>query len=280
MNIQDKVWKVGKWVGVILAIFLAVLSVKELKSIGYVGDENRVTSTISVDGTGDAVAMPDVATFSFSVQETAKTVADAQKAATDKINNALKVVRDAGIADKDINTLSYNINPHYEYQNAVCSYELTPVSSGVAVSSLQVASPVRYCPPGKSVLTGYEVSQTIQVKVRDLSKAGSIFTSIGSLGVQNVDSLTFSVDQPETVKAEARAKAITDARSKAQILAKQLGVSLKRITSYYESSGPYPIYGMGVKAMAATDSVAAPSPEIPAGEQKVTSNVSITYEIE
>lgn len=278
MNIQDKVWKVGKWVGVILAIFLAVLSVKELKSIGYVGDENRVTSTISVDGTGDAVAMPDVATFSFSVQETAKTVADAQKAATDKINNALKVVRDAGIADKDISTLSYTINPHYEYLNAVCSYEVTPVS-GMAASSAQVASSVRYCPPGKSVLTGYEVGQTIQVKVRDLGTAGTIFTSIGSLGVQNVNGLTFSVDQPEAIKAEARAKAIANAKNKAEILAKELGVSLKKVTSFYESNGAYPLYGMGVKAAAMESSVAR-APEIPAGEQKVTSNVSITYEIE
>ena len=207
------------------------------------------------------MTIPDIATFSFTVSETAKTVVDAQTQATNKINTALKAVKDAGVVEKDIQTTSYNINPHHEYQSVACS---------------------QYnCPPGKSVLTGYDVSQSIQVKVRDLGKAGSIFTSIGSLGVQNVNGLSFAVDKPETVKAEARAKAITDAQSKAKELAKQLGVSLVRITSFYENnSGTPPIaYGLGggVKTMMAEADVVAPN--IPTGEQKVTSDVTITYEI-
>ncbi|MBU6427079.1 SIMPL domain-containing protein [Patescibacteria group bacterium] len=287
MNTHEKVWKTGMFVGILLVIFLAVMSVKELKSIGFVGKDVPAVNTITINGTGDALSVPDVATFSFTVSETAKTVADAQAAATAKINDALKAVRDAGVSDKDISTLSYNINPHYEYQNAVCTTEnasapVPPMVSGAGVATVSVpVTAIRYCPPGKSVLTGYEVSQTIQVKVRDLSKAGSIFTSIGSLGVQNVDSLAFSVDQPETVKAEARAKAISDAKDKAATLAKQLGVSLGRITGFYESSGPMPIYGLGggIKA-AAMETSAAPVPEVPTGEQKVTSNVTITYEID
>jgi hypothetical protein len=260
MNIQEKAWKVGVAVGVILAVFLAVLSVKELKSLDYVGKDMPVVNTISVSGAGSAVAIPDIATFSFTVSETAKTVVDAQTQATNKINAALKAVEDAGVADKDIQTISYNINPHYEYQNVACS---------------------QYnCPPGKSVLTGYDVSQSIQVKVRDLSKAGAIFTSVGSLGVQNVNGLTFSVDKPESVQAEARAKAIADAQSKAKELAKQLGVSIARVTSFFESNdrtSPI-VYGMGGgKTMSAE--IQAPTPEVPAGEQKVTSDVTITYEI-
>ena len=167
MNIQEKFWKSASLACLLLVIFLAVISIKELKSIGYVGKNLQTTNTISVEGTGDAVTIPDIATFSFMVTETAKTVADAQTQATAKIDNALKAVKDAGVDDKDIQTISYNINPHYEYQGVACS--------------------TNYCPQDKQVLTGYDVSESIQVKVRDLAKAGTIFSSIGSIGVQNVN---------------------------------------------------------------------------------------------
>ncbi len=267
MNIPDRFWKVASSFVAILIALAAVFIVKEIRLIGAIGHNPNQSNTISVDGTGDAVAVPDIATFSFSVTETAKTVADAQTAATAKINAALAALRDAGIADKDISTESYNINPHYEYQSAVC-----PAAGSI----------VSYCPPGKSTLTGYEVSETISVKIRDLSKAGSIFTSIGSLGVQNVNGLSFSVDKPDSVQAEARAKAIAQARAKADQLAEQLGVRLGRIISFSENTGggyPRPVmYAMGAKNQA-MDS-AAVAPEVPTGEQKVTSSVNITYEIE
>ncbi|MBU6430652.1 MAG: SIMPL domain-containing protein, partial [Cyanobacteria bacterium REEB65] len=190
-----------------LVVFTVIAAIFGLKALGTVGTDRNNISTISVDGTGWAFSTPDVATFSFTVTETAKTVADAQKAATDRINAALKAVRDQGVDDKDISTQSYNINPHYEYQNTIC-----PASSAAG-------SAISYCPPGKSILTGYDVSETIQVKVRDLSKAGTIFSSIGSLGVQNVNGLDFSVDDPTAVQAEARRKAIDDAKNKAEVLA-------------------------------------------------------------
>ncbi len=263
MNIPAKLWQIIMGAVVVLAILLAILSIKELKSISYVGKDVVVSNTISVSGKGEAISIPDIATFSFSVSETAKTVAEAQTAATTRINAALKAVKDAGVADKDIKTTSYSINPHYDYQDGVCA-----ANGG-------------YCKPGKSILTGYEVSQSTEVKVRDLAKAGTIFSTIGSLNVQNVNGLTFAIDDIEKVKADARAKAITDAQAKAQLLAKQLGVSIVRIMSFYDSSDqPGPIgYGMGSDVMSLKASAAPVAPEILPGEQKVTSSVSITYEI-
>lgn len=253
--------------GVLIAL-AAVAIIGGMKSVSYIGEDPNTVSTINVDGTGDVLAVPDVATFSFSVTETAKTVADAQKLATDKTNAALAALKKQGIADKDISTQSYTINPHYEYQNALCP---KPADSGTVV----------YCPNGKSVLTGYDVSETIQVKVRDLGKAGSIFTSIGSLEVQNVNGLDFSVDDPTAVQASARNKAIANAKAKADVLARQLGVSLVRVISFSENNGGYPrpiMYAAKAMGMGAADS-AAPAPQISTGEQKVTSNVNITYEI-
>lgn len=259
MNIPEKFWNTAMGALGVLTIFLIVLVVKDIKSIGYVGANENITHTVSVSGTGDAVAIPDVATFSFTVTETAKAVVDAQNAATTKSNAAIKAMKDGGVAEKDIQTTSYNINPHYEYQTGVCA------ANG-------------YC-PNRQILTGYDVSQTTLVKVRDLKKAGTLFSTIGSLGVQNVNGLNFSVDDPDSVNAEARGEAIADAQAKAKELSRQLGVNLVRIVSFNESGGsrpPMPYVSMS-KAM---DAAQVAAPEIAPGEQKVTSNVEITYEIQ
>ena len=261
MNNQERLFKIGSWVGVLLIVFLAILSLKELKSISYVGNDSPIMTSISVTGKGEAISIPDIATFSFSVTESAKTVQEAQTKATEKTNNALKAVKLSGILEKDLKTLSYSINPKYEYNQGICS----PYS----------------CPGGKQVLVGYEVSQTIQVKVRDLSKAGELFDSIGNTGVQNVSNLAFSIDDIDSVKAKARVEAINDAKIKAKALASQLGVKLVRITGYYDSSVEQPyLYGRGEGMV--SDAVlmkANVAPEIPRGEQKTTANVTITYEI-
>lgn len=262
MNNQEKVWKVGQWVGILLVVFLAVVSIKEFKGISYVGKDTPIMNSISVNGKGEAISIPDIATFSFSVTENAKTVKEAQTKATEKINSALAAIKAGGVDEKDIKTLYYSINPNYEYTQGICT---------------------QYgCPPGKQVLNGYNVSQTIQVKVRDLSKAGELFDTLGSAGVQNVDSLAFSIDDIDSVKAMARAAAIVNAKEKAEKIADELGVKLVRVMSFYDSSDDqyYPYYGremgMGGDAML---SVKAPTPEIPQGEQKVIASVSITYEI-
>jgi uncharacterized protein YggE len=262
-QIKTNVWRAAFTVGILLTVFLAVLSIKELKSINYVGRDVAASNTITVTGKGESFIAPDIATFSFSVTETSKDIVDAQNKATVKVNAATKALKDAGVADKDIKTTGYNINPHYEYQSTIC-----PANSG-------------YCPGGKQVLTGYDVSQTTEVKIRDLKKAGALFATIGSLGVQNVNGLTFSIDDIDAVKAKARAAAIDNAKAKAETLASQLGVSIVRITSFTDQTdqGYYPVAydTMSVGVMKASAPAAAP--EISTGEQKVTSNVSITYEI-
>ncbi len=261
MTSQERVWKIASAVAVLLCVFLVALSIKEFKSIAYVGSNLQQSHTISVDGTGDAVAIPDIATISFSVTETAKTVSQAQSLATAKNNATIKALRDAGIAERDIQTTSYSINPHYEYQNGVCQ------ANGS-------------CLPSKSIVTGYDVSQGTQIKVRDLNKVGDLFTLIGSQGVQNVNGPSFSVDKPEGVEAEARSEAIAQAQAKAKVLADKLGVRLVRVISFSESGNGYPrplMYGMGGDMVASKAEVA---PTISTGEQKITSNVSIMYEIE
>jgi uncharacterized protein YggE len=294
MNAPTKFWNVTTAFVIVLICAIVIATVKVAGSIPYTNGSNPNQNTITVNGTGNAYAIPNIATFSFTVSDTEKTVVDAQTKTTAAEKSTLAVVRAAGVADKDIQTQYYSISPQYQYQNAVCPEPAVynssvssatagsaSVSNGVMVPSIVTAPSTAtaiYCPSGKSVLTGYQVSESISVKLRDLSKAGSLLASLGSAGVSNLNGPSFDVDNPDSVNAQARSTAITDAQSKAKELAKELGVSLVRITSFSENNGSYPqpiMYAMS----AGTGSTKAAAPEIATGQQEVSDNVTITYEI-
>lgn len=246
--------------GALAAVLIIFLGAKSLSEFGLINPSQPAYNTISVSGTGEVTGIPDVATFSYSVTEQATTVVDAQTKATEKNNTALALIKAAGIDEKDIKTTDYNIAPQYDYVQPVCT--------------------ANYCPGGKQVLKGYQVIQTISVKVRDLSKAGDILSKLGGVGVQNLSDLQFSIDDPEALQTEARAKAIEDAKTQAEALAKSLGVSLKKVVGFYDNVYDVPMYESraysgDMKRMAAV----APTPELPQGQTKIVSKVSVTYEI-
>ena len=246
---------------VLLAIYLAFLTFSTIKQYSYIGSGTYAVNTITVSGKGEVFAIPDTGTFSFSVDETGKTVAIAQDTASKKMNSILDALKGMGIDEKDIKTTGYNSNPKYEYQGAVCT--------------------VGYCPPGKQILNGYEVIQTVTVKVRKTADAGAALTKVGDLGASNISGLSFVTDNMDTVQADARDKAIQDAKAKADVLVKSLGVKIVRIVNFSESgSQPTPYYGMAVMAesKAVAPDVATP-PQLPTGENDIVSNVTITYEI-
>lgn len=251
---------------ILLAVFLGVKALNALREGSYIGRGEYPANVISVNGTGEVLAVPDVASFSFSVLEEGKTMKEAQDKATAKINSMISAVKALGVEEKDIKTSGYNSYPKYDYkQTQVCS--------------------MGYCPPGKQVLAGYEVNQTVTVKVRKTDTAGDVLTKVGDLGASNISGLDFIVDDIETIKAEAREKAVSDAKAKAKVLAKTLGVRLDTVVNFYENGdGGYPIMyreaAMDSKVMMEGAAVAPQaSPVLPTGENKVVSNVTITYEI-
>lgn len=252
----------------LFSLFLLVKVVANFKSLPNIGKEVYPKSTIAVSGIGEAYAIPDIATFSFSTNETAATVKDAQQKSDTKINGALAAVKEVGVEDKDIQTTSYNVYPKYEYSSPVCP---KPAIGGTSAI---------YCPPGKQILTGYEVSQTITVKVRDTGKVGDLVTKVGATGVSNISGIQFEVDNKEQYEAQARERAITNAKAKAKVLAKDLGVKLGDIL-YYNEGGNYPVYSgaMGMGGSDEAKSVAPRVAEVPQGQTKIISNVSITYEL-
>ncbi|HEY4508724.1 MAG TPA: SIMPL domain-containing protein [Candidatus Paceibacterota bacterium] len=270
---KAKLFKALFVVFVLLAVFLGAETLNAIKEYSHIGTVPTSTNAISVSGTGEVFAVPDIATFSFSVVESGKTVKEAQDKASVKINAAIDAVKKMGVAEKDIKTTGYYSNPKYDYTTYPCAEPMMMNSGGSSVSN--IAYP---CRSGKQVLTGYEVSQSISVKVRKTDDAGAILTKVGGLGVQNISGLDFVIDNIDAVQAEARDKAIQDAKAKAQVLAKSLGVKLSKIVSFSEGGNQPIYYAMETKGMMGAS--AAPIPQIPTGENKVTSNVTITYEIQ
>ncbi len=220
-------------------------------------NNNLQKDTITVSGKGEVVVTPDIATVSFGVTAENLDVAKAQTEATTKMNGIIDLLKSKGVNEKDIKLTNYNIYPRYDYTQTTAIYPYT----------------------GKQVLAAYVVSQTVEVKIRDISKAGEILSGVGTLKVTDVSGLNFTVDKEDAVKDEARALAITDAKDQAKILAKNLGVRLVKITAFSEG-GNYPVYAMNKSmALGMGGADAAIAPQVPMGENKITSNVSITYEI-
>jgi hypothetical protein len=245
---------VSKLAAVLLAVLTLLVAAQAVRTITDIGLPAPAMNTITVDGMGKVSAAPDVATVSFTVSENGDTASQAQSAATKKTNVAVAVVKGLGIEDKDVKTTSYNLSPRYAYQPPCYS---------------------TYCPQ-ESRIVGYTVSQTIEVKVRDLDTVGKTLSALGDAGVSNLYGPNFTIDKEDEFKAEARKEAIQEARAKAKILAKDLGVRIVRVSSYYESGGPL-YYGKG-GGLATADSAASP-PAVPAGENDITVNVTVTYEI-
>jgi hypothetical protein len=177
----------------------------------------------------------------------------AQEEANAKSNAVVEYLKKAGVDEDDIRTSGYNIYPQYDYFD------------------------------GRSRIRGYQVVQSIEVKIRDLDKANGILDGVVTAGVNQVNNFRFEVDEPEALKDEARRLAIEDARMKAEQLEDELGVRLGRVVSFSEDTAGYPIpfYGradaVGIGGMGGD--VKALPPALPQGQNEIVVNVTVTYQI-
>lgn len=253
----------------VLVILVLVLAGTALSAYSYFTFKqsnyvNGGPNTISVAGKGEIFAKPDIATFSFSVEADAPDAVAAQKKSADAMNTIVAYLKENKVEEKDIKTSSYSLNPKYRYEQATCIQQYN-------------------CPPGKQVLDGYQVSQTVTIKVRDTAKAGDLISNVGTKGATNISGLTFTIDDDAKLKRDARELAIKDARENAKKLAQDLGEHLGRMMGYYETEGGYPIPMYNAKAMDSRGgsrmTEAAVAPSIPTGENTITSNVTIVYEL-
>jgi len=254
-----------------LVVFLAVLSVfflvkiyGSIKENGFIGQDIYPQTTISVTGEGEISAVPDIATFSFSVVEEAKTVAEAQNIANEKMNKALAFLKEAGVDEKNIKTTGYNIYPRYEWwAKEIGCYGLN--------------CPV---PDKERKLVAYEISQNVSVRLEEIDQAGEILSGIGAFEVSNVSGLNFEIDDEDGLRREAREIAIQEAKGKAKELAKDLGVSLVKLVSYSSNEGNiYPQYAKMDMALGVGGGEVSSPAEIPVGENEIKITVYLTYEI-
>lgn len=241
---------------IVVSIFVALLAVDAFSNLFEAGAP--ATNTITVDGMGKSAAIPDIATISFSVTGEGKTASQAQDDATKKNNIALALLKEKGVEEADFKTTSYSVSPKYSYPQPC------------------------YAPPcayDEQRVVGYTVNQSTEVKVRDLGMVGDLLSALGDAGISQLYGPNFQVENEDSVRAEARKEAIEEARAKAQVLARDLGVRLVRVVSFNENSGGYPApyyradLGMGGAMEAKV------SPEIAPGENEIVSQVYITYEI-
>jgi uncharacterized protein len=241
----------------LLAVFLLSKTISEIVSWGK--DEMYPTRTVTVMAEGEAMATADIASFSFSVNEEGATSEEAQGKASTKIDQALKYLEDNGVEEKDIKTEYYNINPKYE--NLPC----TPFN----------------CPTGNPKIIGYEVSQSIKVKVRDTDNAGKFLSEMTQFGINNVSGLAFTIDDEDVLYDAARQDAIEKAEAKGEQLAKDLGVRLGKVVSFSEDN-PALYYGGEMYEADMMKSAVAPQARnvsLPQGENTYTTRVYVTYEL-
>ncbi len=248
----------------ILAAFIAVKIITEVKGYRTVG--SQYANTISFSGHGEVQAVPDIATISFNV----KTNAPTQKAAADAVNTKTQKVIDflksSNIDEKDIKTDNYIADTNYS--NPVPCYSVQSANG-------MIIPPCRTDVPK---VIGYVVSQGITVKIRNIDDSSKIIDGINAIGVEGMYGPNFAVDNQDALQEEARKDAINDAKAKADSLAEDLGVHLGRITSFNES-GNYPLPMYAAKDSVMSAQAGNVSAELPKGQNTLSSDVTITYEI-
>ncbi len=233
------------------AVYLGILSWNAVRAHDYIGLSQEERHSITVSGEGKVIGVPDVAEISIGYTIEKKTVAAAQKDNTEKMNAFVKTLKaDFAIDDKDLQTSGYSISPRYDWLE------------------------------GKQVLRGYEVSQSLQLKIRDLDKISPVLDAAGQAGLNQIGSLAFAIDEPENIEQEAREKAIRAAKEKAEALAAVAGVKLGRIISFSESGNqPSPYYPKSYAAMDEAAGMGGAAPEIEAGSTEVVITATVEYEI-
>lgn len=238
---------------IVLTSFLVVLTLSGLVGINnkikegrYIGQDVMIRNTFTVSDSAEVFAKPDLGLVSFSVKTESNTVNGAMSENTKKMNKVIESVKGMGVEDKDLKTTAFNVYPRYDYNN------------------------------GKRTLAGYEITQSIDVKVRELDKVGDLISRATDSGANQVGNLSFVVDDEDELREQARAEAIKKARDKAEKIAKSLGVNITGVVNFSEGSQTPRYYDY---AFAEGVGGGGPAPSIETGESEIQVNVSITYEI-
>lgn len=212
-------------------------------------------AVIAVTGEGEATIAPDMAIVTLTVLrdgETAREALDDNNAAMDEVLGAM---RTEGVADRDLQTSGFGISPRYVYPNS---------DSG----------------PREPRIVGYEVTNTLTVRLRDLDRLGGLLDSAVSLGVNQGGGIVFTNDDATGTLAEARREAVRDARARAETLSEAAGVSLGRVLRIDETTRRYEPAPMARLQMAQSGAAADAAVPVAAGENTYRVTVSMSWELD
>lgn len=231
-----------------LTIAAATLAALMAATPPALADDNRLPRTISLSGHGESRSVPDIAFVSTGVTSRGDTASDALAANSKAMAAVMSALTSAGVAGKDIQTSNFSIQPRYDYSNNEAPK-----------------------------LVGYEASNTVSVTVRDIAALGSLLDAVVAAGSNQIGGVSFDVAEPDAALDAARKLAAEDATRKAKVYAEAMGLTLGHVLSISEGTSyqpPMPV--MRAKAMMAD---AASAPPMAAGEQTLSVDVNITWEI-
>jgi len=207
---------------------------------------------ISVSGQGKATGKPDVARITLGVTRLAPSVQEARDGAAASLDAIIASVQKNGVSRDDVQTQQFSISPEYDYSR------------------------------GRQQLTGFRVTNTVSVKLRDINRTSSVVDDAVTAGGNDtqVQGIIFTIDKPDDLQSQAREAAIADARARADVLAKSAGVTLGKPTLISENGGPQPVVYDRALLGAGAESAPQPATPIEPGTLDVVIDVSVTWEID
>jgi len=233
----------------------ALLASAALMPSAALAQQSTINQTITgtrldINAVGEVTRVPDLAIISAGVITRSTTASGAIQQAAARMARVREALRQAGIADRDIQTSNISLSPQYVY--------------------------VKDQPPR---LSGYSASNQLSVRFRDIANTGKILDALVAEGANQISGPNLTIDKPESALDEARVKAIAAARARADLYARSLGMRVTRVVSVSESGGYAPPPPMAPMVMMAERSQAADS-KIDPGEQKLQVSVSMTFELQ
>jgi uncharacterized protein len=203
---------------------------------------------IAMTGAGEVSAAPDMVTVTVGVVEQAEAAAAALNANTAKMTVLLQALKDAGIADKDVQTSNFSVNPRYEFDQTRQTQKMV----------------------------GYEVSNQVTIRLRKIADLGGLLDRLVQAGSNQVNGISFGIADTSKLEDEARRRATENARHKAEVYAKAAGVEIGKVVSISETTSYRPPMPMVAARRMQAD--AAPVP-IAAGEATVSASVDVVWEL-
>ncbi|MBY3233182.1 SIMPL domain-containing protein [Rhizobium laguerreae] len=209
---------------------------------------------ISVTGDGESSVAPDMAVVNLAVVKQAKTAREALDENNKAMNDVLAALKSGGIAERDLQTSGFSIQPQYNYPQPVDGQQQQPQ------------------------LIGYQTINSVTVRLRDLAKLGAVIDQSVSLGINQGGEIQFTNDKPDAAFEEARKAAVADAVKRAKTLSEAAGVKLGRILEINENvprAMPQPVYRATMMKEASDAAV-----PVQGGENNYNVSVTVTFAIE